>query len=144
MRNLNFGSKIFILNFWSRRKGRRGRKKIKWTSFHQYSWISEIETTWISLITPYHIYYLISFYQFDTIYLLTFVSDLIGRSCSNLFMRIWCNYIAFFKSNTMGCRIGKCIMWEFLEGTYYSTINLPYARHYNLQFVYFKPTLSKP
>ena len=75
--------------------------------------------------------------------ILTFVSDLIGRSCSNLFMRIWCIYIAFFKSNTMGCRIGKCIMWEFLEGTYYSTINLPYARHYNLQFVYFKPTLSK-
>ena len=28
----------------------KGTKKIKKTSFHQYSWNSEVETTWISLI----------------------------------------------------------------------------------------------
>ena len=28
----------------------RGQKKIKTTSFHQYPWNSEVETTWISLI----------------------------------------------------------------------------------------------
>ena len=31
-----------------------GTKKIKSTSFHQYSWNSEVETTWISLIGWYH------------------------------------------------------------------------------------------
>ena len=32
----------------------RGDKKIKSTSFHQYSWISDVETTWISLIGWHH------------------------------------------------------------------------------------------
>ena len=32
------------------RKPRPGDKKIKPTLFHQYSWNSEVETTWISLI----------------------------------------------------------------------------------------------
>ena len=49
---------MFILNFWSSQCLRllrpcikwRGRKKIKSTSFHQYSWNSEVETTWISMI----------------------------------------------------------------------------------------------
>ena len=31
-----------------------GTKKIKSTSFHQYSWNSEVETTWISLIGWHH------------------------------------------------------------------------------------------
>ena len=31
-----------------------GMKKIKSTSFHQYSWNSEVETTWISLIGWHH------------------------------------------------------------------------------------------
>ena len=31
-----------------------GTKKIKSMSFHQYSWISEVETTWISLIGWHH------------------------------------------------------------------------------------------
>ena len=31
-----------------------GTKKIKSTSFHQYSWNSEVETTWISLISWHH------------------------------------------------------------------------------------------
>ena len=31
-----------------------GRKKYKSTSFHQYSWNSEVETTWISLIGWHH------------------------------------------------------------------------------------------
>ena len=31
-----------------------GMKKIKSTSFHQYSWYSEVETTWISLIGWHH------------------------------------------------------------------------------------------
>ena len=58
MKNLNFWSKFFTLNFWSSRCSRllrpctkwRGQKKIKSMSFHQYSWNSEVETTWISLI----------------------------------------------------------------------------------------------
>ena len=62
MRNLNFWSKIFILNFWRSQCLRllrpcrkwRGWKKIKSTSFHQYSWNSEVETTWISLIGWHH------------------------------------------------------------------------------------------
>ena len=62
MRNLNFWSKIFILNFLSSQCPRllrsctkwRGWKKIKSTSFHQYSWNSEVETTWISLIGWHH------------------------------------------------------------------------------------------
>ena len=32
----------------------RGRKKIKSTSFNQYSWNSKVETTWISLIGWHH------------------------------------------------------------------------------------------
>ena len=47
-----------ILNFWSSQCSRllrpctkwRGQKKIKTTSFHQYSWNSKVEKTWISLI----------------------------------------------------------------------------------------------
>ena len=31
-----------------------GTKKLKSTSFHQYSWNSEVETTWISLISWHH------------------------------------------------------------------------------------------
>ena len=31
-----------------------GTKKLKSTSFHQYSWSSEVETTWISLIGWHH------------------------------------------------------------------------------------------
>ena len=31
-----------------------GMKKIKSTSFHQYSWNSEVETTWINLIGWHH------------------------------------------------------------------------------------------
>ena len=62
MKNLNFWSKFFILNFWSSRCSRllrpctkwRGQKKIKSMSFHQYSWNSEVETTWISLIGWHH------------------------------------------------------------------------------------------
>ena len=62
MRNLNFWSKIFILNFWSSQflklprpcNKSRGQKKIKSKSFHQYSWNSEVETTWISLIDWHH------------------------------------------------------------------------------------------
>ena len=58
MRNLNFWSKLFILRFWSCHCLRllrpcnkwRGQKKIKPKSFLQYSWNSEVETTWISLI----------------------------------------------------------------------------------------------
>ena len=62
MRNLNCWSKICILNFWRSQCLRllrpcrkwRGWKKIKSTSFHQYSWNSEVETTWISLIGWHH------------------------------------------------------------------------------------------
>ena len=62
VRNLNFWSKIFIRDFWRSqclrllrpcRKLRRW-KKIKSISFHQYSWNSEVETTWISLIGWHH------------------------------------------------------------------------------------------
>jgi hypothetical protein len=49
---------MFILNFWSSQflsfprpcNKSRGQKKVKPKSFHQYSWNSEVETTWISLI----------------------------------------------------------------------------------------------
>ena len=62
MRNLNFWSKFFILNFWSSQCWRllrpctkwRGQKKMKSISFHQYSWNSEVETTWIGLIGWHH------------------------------------------------------------------------------------------
>ena len=62
MKNLNFWSKSFILNFWSSWCSRllrpctkwRGQKKLKSMSFHQYSWNSEVETTWISLIGWHH------------------------------------------------------------------------------------------
>ena len=58
IRHYNFWSKFFILRFWSSRCLRllrpcnkpRGQKKIKSTLFHQYSWNSEVETTWISLM----------------------------------------------------------------------------------------------
>ena len=54
MRHFNFWSKIFIFRFWSSQCLRPCRKprgqKIKTTSFHQYLWNSELETTWISLI----------------------------------------------------------------------------------------------
>ena len=61
MRNLNFWSKIFKLNFWRSQCLRllrpcrrwRGWKK-KSMSFHQYSWNFEVETTWISLIGWHH------------------------------------------------------------------------------------------
>ena len=54
----NFLSPPLILRFWSSQCLRllrpcnkpRGQKKIKSTLFHQYSWNSEVETTWISLI----------------------------------------------------------------------------------------------
>ena len=60
MKNLNFWSKFFILNFWSSRCSRplkpctKWRGKIKSMSFHQCSWNSEVETTWISLIGWHH------------------------------------------------------------------------------------------
>ena len=61
MRNLNFWSRIVILIIWRSQCSRflrpcikwRGRKK-KSTSFHQNSWNSEVETTWISLIGWHH------------------------------------------------------------------------------------------
>ena len=39
--------------FWGPAKS-RGDKKIKSRSFHQYSWNSEVETIWISLISWHH------------------------------------------------------------------------------------------
>jgi hypothetical protein len=58
IRSLNFWSKVFIFNFWRSQCSRllspctsKGdEKNFKKMSFHQYSWNSEVEKTWISLI----------------------------------------------------------------------------------------------
>ena len=80
MRNLNFLSKFFILNFWSSQCLRllrpcikwRGQKKLKSMSFHQYLWNSEVETNWISLIGWLH----------KTSNIHTYLPILEGRKCS--------------------------------------------------------------
>ena len=59
MRNLNFWSifqylKESMFEASEALQKMEGKKKIKSTSFHQYSWNSEVETTWISLIGWHH------------------------------------------------------------------------------------------
>ena len=45
---------MFVLLRPCRKQENRGDKKIETTSFHQYLWNSEVETTWISLICWLH------------------------------------------------------------------------------------------
>ena len=53
MKNLNFWSKFFILNFWRSQYSRLLRPCTKWRG-QKNSWNSEVETAWISLISWHH------------------------------------------------------------------------------------------
>ena len=118
-----------------------GMKKIKSTLFHQYSWNSEVETTWISLIGCHH--------KTSTLQCLCFrcwnsskweciakhakeralLMQLINQSCQiDLLLILW-------TSNVAGGAEGK----KFPEDGDCGRFHLQYAPNYKPQFLYFQP-----
>ena len=81
-----------------------GTKEIKSTLFHQYSWNSEVETTWISLIGWHH-----KTSNGKVSYIWCHI---------HLIMRIWICMYSFKREDTPLCRISAYLWWQFCPQRY--------------------------